>query len=454
MADSFLAAKPLAVNPLKVSQPMGAALAFMGLASTMPLEHGAQGCTAFSKAFFTRHFREPIALQTTAMDHVVTIIGADENVVEALRTVAQMHAPQIVGLISTGLAEMQGADITRSIKQFRSAHPEYAQMSIVPVAAPDTLGNLETGYARAVEAVITALVPESASAGRRPRQVNLLASSMLTPGDVEAIVEWIEAFGLHAVVLPDLGDALDGHLDDVGYRATTQGGTTRAQIASMGESIATLVVGPSLDAAADVLAARTAVPDFRFAGLMGVAQCDAFCMTLAQIAQQPVPRRIERQRAQLLDAMVDCHYPLSTARVAIGADPDVLCMHAQFLQSLGAEVVAPVASARAACLDALAGATVGDLQDLEFQARERSADLIISNSHASEPAARLGLPLLRTGFPLYDQAGAFARTWVGYRGSRQAVFDLANLLSGARREIAPYRSIYWQNTPRADEQPA
>lgn len=454
MADTFLAAKPLAVNPLKVSQPMGAALAFMGLASTMPLEHGAQGCTAFSKAFFTRHFREPIALQTTAMDHVVTIIGADENVVEALHTIAQMHAPQIVGLISTGLAEMQGADITRSIKQFRSAHPEHAQMSIVPVAAPDTLGNLETGFARAVEAVITALVPESASAGRRPRQVNLLASSMLTPGDVEAIVEWIEAFGLHAVVLPDLGDALDGHLDDVGYRATTQGGTTRAQIASMGESIATLVIGSSLDGAADVLAARTAVPDFRFAGLMGVAQCDAFCMTLAQIAQQPVPRRIERQRAQLLDAMVDCHFPLATARVAIGADPDLLCMQTSFLQSLGAEVVAPVASARAASLSTLAGATVGDLQDLEFLAKERGADLILSNSHAGEAAARLGLPLLRTGFPLYDQAGAYARTWVGYRGSRQAVFDLANLLSGARREIAPYRSIYWQNTPRADEQPA
>ena len=77
-----------------------------------------------------------------------------------------------------------------------------------------------------------------------------------------------------------------------------------------------------------------------------------------------------------------------------------------------------------------------------------------SSLFGAQLAARLGLPLLRTGFPLYDQAGAFARTWVGYRGSRQAVFDLANLLSGARREIAPYRSIYWQNTPRADEQPA
>lgn len=454
MTDAYIAAKPLTVNPLKVSQPMGAALAFMGLASTMPLEHGAQGCTAFSKAFFTRHFREPIALQTTAMDHIVTIIGADQNVVEALCNIADMHAPQIVGLISTGLAEMQGADIARTLKQFRAQHPEHAQMSIVPVAAPDTLGNLESGFAAAVEAIITALVPESASAGRRPRQVNLLASSMLTPGDVETIVEWIEAFGLHAVVLPDLGDSMDGHLDDLGYRATTQGGTTRAQIASMGESIATLVVGASLDAAADVLAARTAVPDFRFAGLMGLAQCDAFCATLAQISQQPVPRRIERQRAQLLDAMVDCLAPLGTARVAVGADPDLLLMQTQFLHGLGATVVSAVASARAPALRAsgLDGLAVGDLQDLEFQARERGADLLLSNSHAAEPAARLGLPLLRAGFPLYDQAGAYARAWVGYRGSRQAVFDLANLLAGTRREVAPYRSIYWQNTARAAEQ--
>ncbi|HLN23289.1 MAG TPA: nitrogenase component 1, partial [Patescibacteria group bacterium] len=148
MAEIVLPTKALAVNPLKVSQPMGASLAFLGLARTMPLEHGARGCTSFNKLFFMRHFREPIALQTTAMDQVTTVIGSDDNVVEALRTIAEKNQPDIVGLITTGLSETQGADIHRTIKDFRAAYPQHAAMSVVPVNATDTLGCLETGFAR------------------------------------------------------------------------------------------------------------------------------------------------------------------------------------------------------------------------------------------------------------------------------------------------------------------
>ena len=83
MAEIVLPTKALAVNPLKASQPIGASLAFLGLAQSMPLEHGARGCTSFNKLFFMRHFHDPIALQTTAMDQVTTIIGADDNVVDA-----------------------------------------------------------------------------------------------------------------------------------------------------------------------------------------------------------------------------------------------------------------------------------------------------------------------------------------------------------------------------------
>ncbi len=445
-----LAAKALAVNPLKVSQPMGASLAFMGLGRTLPLEHGAQGCTAFSKVFFTRHFREPIPLQTTAMDHVVAIIGADQNIVEALHTVAQAHAPAIIGLVSTGLAEMQGADIVRSIAQFRAVHPEHAAMAVVPVATPDTLGNLESGFALAVEAIIDGLLPKSACAGRRPRQVNVLASAMLTPGDLEAIVEWIEAFELAPLVLPNLGDSLDGHLGTDGYSAITDGGITRAQIASMGESAATLVIGPSLSKAAEVLTARTGVPARLFDSLLGLERCDAFTLALSELSGRAVPARLERQRAQLLDAMVDCHFPLSTARVGVAGDPDLVAALTHFVTTLGAEAPVVVASAKAASTK-VEGLIVGDLQDFEREAERRQVDVLIANSHAAEAALRLGRPLLRAGFPLYDQAGGHTRAWVGYRGTRQAVFDLTNLLSGSRREPAPYRSIFWQGTPRADE---
>ena len=47
MAEILQPKKALAVNPLKVSQPIGASLVFLGLARSLPLMHGSLGCTAF-----------------------------------------------------------------------------------------------------------------------------------------------------------------------------------------------------------------------------------------------------------------------------------------------------------------------------------------------------------------------------------------------------------------------
>lgn len=444
MAEIVQSKKALAVNPLKVSQPVGASLAFLGLGRSLPLMHGSQGCTAFGKVFFVRHFREPIPLQTTAMDQVASIMGADDNVVEGLRVLSEKSKPDVIGLVTTGLSETQGTDIRRTVRIFREKHPEYAGVAVVPVNTPDYVGCLESGYALAVESIIDVLVPEGRSAGRRPKQVNVLASAMLTPGDTEAIREWIEAFGLRAVMLPDIGDSLDGHLTDAEFSSLTIGGTPRAEIEIMGESAATLVVGPSLFKAADLLHARTGVPDYRFTGLMGLDDCDAFTQALADISGQPVPARIDRWRAQLQDAMVDCHFMLGFARVALAADPDLLGMQATFLTGMGAEIVAAVSPAKHESLALLPvpKIVIGDLEDLEKDARAGGAQVIVANSHAAGTAERLGLPLMRAGFPQYDQVGGYARTWVGYRGTRQALFDFANLMLRQHHELEPYQSIY------------
>ena len=74
-------------------------------------------------------------------------------------------------------------------------------------------------------------------AGRRHKQVNVLAASMLTPGDIETIKGWIEAFGLRPVVLPDLGDSLDGHLTDREFSPLTVGGTPKSEIEALGEAV-------------------------------------------------------------------------------------------------------------------------------------------------------------------------------------------------------------------------
>jgi nitrogenase molybdenum-iron protein NifN len=217
----------------------------------------------------------------------------------------------------------------------------------------------------------------------------------------------------------------------------------------MGDSLATLVLGNSLFDAADLLNERTGVPDYRFNCMMGLDAVDRFISVLANISGKPVPSKIERHRAQLQDAMVDTHFMLGFARVAIAADPDLLFGLAQLVTEMGCELVAAVAPARAPILQEVAAAQVGigDLEDLEIAAKSRNAQLVISNSHAAETARRLGIPLLRAGFPQYDLIGGYQRLWVGYRGTRQTLFDLANILvEHVHQEVAPYVSIYSQRT--------
>jgi len=453
MAHILRHPKPLSVNPLKASQPVGASLAFLGLNRALPLMHGSQGCTAFAKVFLVRHFREPIPLQTTAMDQISTVMGADENVIQALATIAEKNHPAVIGLCTTGLSETQGTDIRRCVHEFRATYPQYADVHVVPVNSNDTVGCLETGFALAVEAIIDAMVEKSALAGRRKKQVNVLAGSLLTPGDIEAIKEWIEAFGLRPVVLPDLSDSLDGHLVDAEFSALTVGGTPAAEIVTLGEAAATLVIGHSLYRAADKLKDKTGVADYRFDGLMGLEACDAFTQALATISGQPVPASIERQRTQLQDALVDTHFMTGFTSIALAGDPDLVCSFARFLVSVGAEIAVAVAPVKAHALEALPidSVIIGDLEDLERAAVGSNVKLVIANSHAAPSAERLGVPLLRAGFPQYDWVGGYARTWVGYRGARQALFDIANLILGQHHDISPYRSIFWQDGPRQHE---
>jgi nitrogenase molybdenum-iron protein NifN len=279
--------------------------------------------------------------------------------------------------------------------------------------------------------------------------VNLLVPASLTPSDIDELKQWIAAFGLYPVVLPDLADSLDGHLCDAGYLTLTYGGTTRSAIQTMGQSAATLVVGSSLSKAADVLKAKTGVPDWRFSGLMGLADCDLFTEALADISGRSVPDSVIRARARLEDAMVDCQFQLGGARVGIAADPDHLATLTNFFTSLGINLVAAISSIKSDVLDALPveEVVVGDLEDLERLVIEKSAEVIVTNSHGAEIAKRTGTSLLRAGFPVYDSYTANSEVWVGYNGSRRTIFRIADLLSAHYQEIAPYISRYRQPVP-------
>ncbi|MBI1206552.1 MAG: nitrogenase iron-molybdenum cofactor biosynthesis protein NifN [Azospirillum sp.] len=425
------AVRSLAVNPLRMSQPLGGALAFLGLDRCMPCFHGSQGCTAFGLVLLVRHFREAIPLQTTAMDQVSTILGGAENLEAAILNIYERTHPAVIGVCTTGVTETKGEDMAGALVTFRQRHPELCDLALVFVSTPDYVGGLEQGYAAAVGGIIDSLVEPHGSCV--VGQVNVLAGSHLTPGDIDELRDVIEAFGLRPIMLPDLGGSMSGRQPDQ-FAATTLGGTTLEQIRSMGRSQITLVVGEHLRAAGDALQHKTGVPTVFFDRLTGLEPCDRLIRTLMELSGRPVPQRLRRQRESLVDAMLDGHFYFGRKRVVLALEPDLLYVYAHFLAGMGCSVIAAVAPTPSSVLDHIDATTVkvGDHSDAEALAA--GADLIISNSHARQGAERRQVPLLRAGFPTFDRLGAAHRAVVGYRGTRDLIFEIGNLFLAGDQE--------------------
>lgn len=423
MSKVVVSRKPCAVNPLKLSKPLGGAMAFMGLDACMPMLHGAQGCTAFGLVLLVRHFREAIPFQTTAMNEVTTILGGFDNLEQAIVNVAGRAHPKVIGICSNGLMEARGEDIAGDLKLIRRRHPELADTVLIHAATPDYQGAFEDGWSAAVTAIVATLV--EAAPVRNPRQVNILAGSHLTPADIEDIRETVEAFGLDPIILPDISGSLDGHVPEE-YIGTTYGGTRLDEIRRMGRSSATLAIGMQVEPAARLLEERCNIPVDVFPRLTGLAPCDAFIATLARLSGQPVPAFLRRRRSQLVDAMLDGHFHFGGKNVAVAAEPDLLFAFSQFLSEMGATIGCAVTTTGSPVLEMVPAdkVLIGDLDDVEQNAG--GCDLLITNSQGRRIAERLGTQLFCAGLPIFDRLGAAHRLSVGYRGTRDLIFEIGN----------------------------
>ncbi|MGQ4648161.1 nitrogenase iron-molybdenum cofactor biosynthesis protein NifN [Lyngbya aestuarii] len=425
MATVTTSKKAVSVNPLKLSQPLGAALAFLGIKGIMPLFHGSQGCTAFAKVILVRHFSEAIPLATTAMNEVTSILGGEDNIEQAILTQMEKSKPEIIGLLSTALTETRGDDVERVLKNFRQNHPELDGLPVVYASTPDFKGSLQDGFATAVEQIVEE-VPREGEV--KPEQVTILAGSFLGPGDVEELKEIVEAFGLTPIVVPDLSTSMDGHLSEESYNATTAGGTSLAQLWEVGSSAFTIALGESMRGAAKILQRRFGTNYQIFKSLTGLEAMDDFLLQLSQLSECPVPEKYRRQRRQLQDAMLDNHFFFGRKQVSLALEPDLLYSTAWCLKLMGAEIQAAVTTTRSPILEQLPVETVviGDLGDFEKLAV--GSDLLITNSHGVLVSENLGIPLYRQGMPIYDRLGNGQRCSIGYRGTMQLLFDIGNLL--------------------------
>lgn len=419
--------KACTVNPLKMSQPLGASYAFMGLESCMPMMHGSQGCTSFGLVLLVRHFKEAIPLQTTAMNEATTILGGYENVEKALLNIRSRAKPRIIAICSTGLTETKGDDVDAYIRLAKQKHPELADTEIVYVSTPDYLGAFQDGWAKAVAKLVSTVpVPE---VPKQPGRVAVLPGSHLTPGDLDEVRELIELFGLQPVFVPDVSGSLDGHIPEQ-WLGTTIGGVPLDAVQQLGSAVHTLAIGEQMRPAAAALEKRCGVPFTLFPRLTGLKATDAFVQALAQLSGQPVPAKLRRQRSQLVDAMLDGHFHFGTKKIALAAEPDLLYACGMFLAEMGAELAVCVTTTQSPLLAELpvSEVVIGDLEDFEQSAAATNADVLMTHSHGRQAAQRLGKPLFRVGIPMFDRIGNAHVCQVGYRGTRSFLYAVGNLL--------------------------
>jgi nitrogenase molybdenum-iron protein NifN len=428
--------KACAVNPLKMSQPIGGAFAFLGLRGAMPLLHGSQGCTSFGLTLFVRHFKEAVPLQTTAMSEVATVLGGLDNVEQAILNIYNKTKPEIIGICSTGVTETKGDDVEGYIKLIRDKHPQLAKFPLVYVPTPDFKDAFQDGWEKTVARMVEVLVDKPETPVRRdPARVNVLPGCHLTPGDLDELRTIIEDFGLEPSFLPDIAGSLDGHIPEE-FTPTTLGGIGVEDIAAMGRAACTIAIGAQMRRSAEAMQQKAGTPFKLFERLCGLGPNDEFIMFLSELSGRPVPLKYRRQRGQLADAMLDAHFHIGGRKLAIGAEPDLLFDLSSMLHEMGAHVTVAVTTTRSPVLERVKSdeVLIGDLEDLENLAKAGDCDLLITHSHGRQAAERLRIPFYRAGFPMFDRLGAGHQLAVGYRGTRGLIFDIANLIIADREQ--------------------
>ncbi|HKJ04835.1 MAG TPA: nitrogenase iron-molybdenum cofactor biosynthesis protein NifN [Geopsychrobacteraceae bacterium] len=420
--------KPLQVNPIKLSQPMGATLAFLGVDGCMPLMHGGQGCTSLTKVYYTRHFSEPIAIQTSAVTDAIAVLdGGDYSIVESVKNITRKVSPSLIGLYTTGLPETKGDDIR--------AVATKVDYPLVYANTPDYEGGLESGWAATCKALIDQLVEPAEKVN--DNKLVLLPNVSLQPIEVEKIKDLIEGFGFNVLALPDLSTSLDGHLGEK-QASLSCGGISVDEIRGLADAGLVVSVGDSMQACAVALQKKN--PHIRhqhFSHLQGLEASDELIeILLAETGfTRPHPGVI-RWRKRLQDAMLDSHFSLGQTRFLVAAEPDQLAGICQSLYEAGGKVTVAISPVDSPQLNKVRAekVLVGDLEDAERLADD--FDLVVGNFHCEALAHRLHKGLVLRGFPIWEQVGNQLKNDLLYEGGAYFLFECANAATLMREHQA------------------
>jgi len=387
------------------------------------------------------HYNEPVDIASSSLTEQGTVYGGSANLKKGLKNLIELYHPEVIGVMTTCLAETIGEDVPGIIDGFYEENPEYRNIHIISCPSPGYGGSQYEGYFEALYSIVSSVEMEAEKNDR----INVV-TAQLSPADTRYLKQVFGLFGLNPVILPDISDNLDGsHAKE--YHRLPQGGTGIEEIRKMGGARMTLELTglPHKHSVGDLLMEEYGVPCKKMNLPVGLRDTDAFLNILSELAGTPVPEDIRAERGRYLDAMIDSHKYNSAGRAVVFGEPDMVLSTVRMMCENGVmPVVCAVGSSCPEMKDLLLpelkkladmyfvdNYTVvdrADFKDIEQMAETFHANIMAGNSDGRRVAEKGGLPLIRRGFPIHDHIGGQRLKMLGYEGSMEYLDEITNAL--------------------------
>ncbi|MBX3605919.1 MAG: nitrogenase molybdenum-iron protein subunit beta [Piscinibacter sp.] len=433
--DKNFAREALTVNPAKACQPLGAVYVANGFHKTLSFVHGSQGCVAYYRSHFSRHFKEPTSCVSSSMTEDAAVFGGLNNMVDGLANAYSLYKPDMIAVSTTCMAEVIGDDLNAFIKTAKEKGSVPAEYDVPYAHTPAFVGSHITGYDNALLGVLQHFWDGKSKTTeplvRVPNEsINFIGGfDGFVVGNMKEIKRIFDLFGVEVNVICDPSETWNTPTD--GEFRMYEGGTTKEEVVAALHAKATIVFQEYCCEKTIKYLAEKGQEVVVLNAPVGVAGTDRFIMAIARLTGKPVPAQLTKERGQLVDAMADSQAHLHGKRYALYGDPDQLLGYTEFLLELGAEPAHVLATNGnddwAAKVQKLfddspygKGCKVYPKRDLWHMRSllfTEPVDFLVGNTYGKYLERDVGTPLIRAVFPIFDRHHyhRFA-TW-GYNGA-------------------------------------
>ena len=435
----------LTINPAKACQPLGAVLCSLGFEKTLPYVHGSQGCVAYFRTYFNRHFKEPVACVSDSMTEDAAVFGGHANMNDGLQNAYALYKPEMIAVSTTCMAEVIGDDLQAFTNNAKKDNFIPSEVPVPYAHTPSFVGSHVTGWDNMFEGFCRTLAPEAKTVGSNGK-LNLVTGFDTYLGNYRVLKRMMAEMGVSASLLSDPSEVLDTPAD--GEYRMYAGGTTQAEMVDAPNAIDTLLLQPwQLVKTKKVVTETWGQPGSALNVPIGLEATDEFLMKVSELTGKPIPESLATERGRLVDMITDSHTWLHGKKFALYGDPDYVMGLTKFLLELGAEPTVILChngskkweKALKKVLDAspygqnseiYVGCDLWHLRSLMFT---NKPDFLIGNSYGKfiqrdtlAKGKAFEVPLIRLGFPIFDRHHLHRMTTWGYEGGMYIVTTLVN----------------------------